>query len=138
MVRLPPKFVATGDGDERKVTAIERTPGTSEHVTINWPPYFKATPQDVSADVDAASKARAVTISNRTAVKYTAHHFGVKDVDAELDDIEAEKEVALQRMVESAPPPGGFGFDGERNKPDGEENKPGKGGDTDGEKTAKD
>lgn len=105
VVVLPPRFESTGEGDDRTVTVVERTPGTSENLTLNWPSYFAATASDVSQDVDAATKAKGTTISAKTAVKYTAHHFGVKDVDQEIAEIEAEKELALENMRDMAPPP---------------------------------
>lgn len=98
---LPPRF-ETVEG----VTAKhERVPGTSEHVTLKWPPYFAATSADIEIDVKAATAAKGQLIAAKTAVKFTARHFGVTDVEQELAELEAEHEIELERqLLLNAPP----------------------------------
>lgn len=105
-VVLPPRFDKVEGGEPNQVAQVERLPGTGENLTLAWPAYFPATAEDIAADVTSAKNARNVTISPRTAVAFTARHFNVTDVDAELAEIDASKEVEMQQLQQySAPPP---------------------------------
>lgn len=135
---LPPRVVKEEAKDEDPTKPVrdqktppapkkqERNPGTSEDLTLHWPPYFPPTVADIGAAVDAASKAKGTTISQRTAVKFTAPLFGVEDVDKEIAEIDVERE----RNALMYPGPDGTlsgsdsGFGG---------GKGGKGGDNEGE-----
>jgi len=112
VVKLEPRMdVSYIDDDGSKtqiVTPAERTPGTSERITLKWPSYFRPTPQDIGVIVDATLKARGVLISPTTATKAIAGLYSVGDVDQELVDIEAEHQ--LQKMLE-APDMGLMGRD---------------------------
>lgn len=99
---LPPRFEEQENGELKR---IERVPGVSEEISLDWPPYFKATAADIKQDVEATNMARGRLVKKETAVRHVAHHFGVKDPRAEAEQIEAETEVELMRMVEAAPEP---------------------------------
>jgi hypothetical protein len=112
-VVLPPRFdtveivdPATGESrqEERK---RDRKPGVSDYLSFSWPPYFQPTATDVSQSVEAATKAKGQTISQRTAVKYTAALFGVTDVASEQAEIDVERERNAMLVG------GGPGFDDE-------------------------
>lgn len=90
---------------------VERVPGESEDLTLHWPPYFPPTLTDIGAAVDAASKAKGTTISQRTAVKFTAPLFGVEDVDREIAEIDVERE---RNALMYPGPDGTFGGTGEQ------------------------
>lgn len=77
----------------------ERTPGESEHIELKWPPYFQPSQTDVQAMVEAATKAKGNTISQRTAIKYTAPVFGVTDIDKEQAEIDVERAQAVEEQA---------------------------------------
>lgn len=87
-------------GEVTKKT-VPRTPGQSENIQLNWPPYFRPTATDVKDMVEATTKAKGQTISDETAVRATADFFDVKDVAAELTNIEVER--ATQAMMYPGP-----------------------------------
>lgn len=82
----------------RKVRTVERSPGSSERITLKWPPYFKPTQQDASAAVQASVAARGVLVSPKTATKAVQNLFGIGDVEQELIDIEAQKQIDAARF----------------------------------------
>ncbi len=96
-VVLPPKVEKAdkpgGEGERSTTEEVitERTPGTSDRLELKWPPYFQPTMVDVQAMAEAVTKLNGVTISQRTAVKYTAPVMGVTDVDQELAEIDVER-----------------------------------------------
>lgn len=104
VVILPPRVEmvdkpgAPGEQSTSEEQITERTPGESDRLDLKWPPYFQPTMLDVQAMVDAVSKAKGVTISQRTAVKYTAPVFGVADVDQELAELAAERAMAIEEQ----------------------------------------
>jgi len=100
-VMLPDR-VEYNDDDENNdhgPVMVKRVPGTSEAVTLAWPPYFRATTADIKAAVEAATLARGATVSDKTAIKFTASYFGVVDVDRELSLIDAERDAKLESMA---------------------------------------
>lgn len=96
---------STGE-KQKKVRMKERSPGSSERITLKWPPYFKPTQQDVSAAVTAAAGARGVLISPKTATKSVQNMYAIGDVEQELIDIEAHKQLDAERF----PGPDDFGI----------------------------
>lgn len=103
-VLLPPKFVEETSSDGTKsVRAIERNPGTSDAIQLNWRSYFPPTPADVTAMVGSATTAKGALIQQKTATSYVANVFGVKDVDAEVLQLEVEKQAAFDQMSEMGP-----------------------------------
>lgn len=107
-VLLPPRYEEkTGADGKVVVTEFERKPGISSQVKLNWRSYFPPTPADVTQMVTSATTAKGQTISQKTAVQYTAQVFGVKDVDREVAEIEVERDEAAERMMELNPPPNG-------------------------------
>lgn len=109
-VTLEPK-VSTGE--DGKVTTTARKPGTSENLTLNWPPYFPNTWTDVLSAVQAVQAARgehpSPVISRRTAVENVAPLLGIADVDQELEDIENDRveDAALMAQAMADAEPGG-------------------------------
>lgn len=94
---LPPRVIPQEDG-----TALlrPRVPGQSEVITLNWPPYFPATWQDISAATSAATTASGnkPVITRRTAIQAISSMWGVRSVDAELDGIKKDAEAAVEEM----------------------------------------
>ena len=85
---------------KREPKEIERTPGKSNNVTLQWSPYFPATWEDRKNAVETAksgSGGKAV-ISQRTAAQSVAELFGVADVDQELGEIDADADRAIGRQ----------------------------------------
>lgn len=76
--------------DEPKL--VERTPGTSEAIAVEWPPYFMPTAADLNQTVEALTKAKGQIISDRTAVRAAAPFFDVTDVDQELMEISVDNQ----------------------------------------------
>lgn len=110
-VELPKRSVeAESDGP---ATMVDRIPGESEEITLNWPPYFPNTWQDTKQAVEAIQAARggqSAIISKRTAVENVAPLLGIADVDQELEQIDddAASGMAMMQasMDASAGPPG--------------------------------
>jgi len=100
-VMLPDRVEYNDDdkNDDHDPVMVKRVPGTSEDVKLAWPPYFRATTADIKAAVEAATLARGATISDKTAIKFTASHFGVADVDRELSLIDAERDAKIESMA---------------------------------------
>lgn len=100
LVVLPPRMEKMDEGDETKEVAVERVPGESEQISLNWRPYFSPTWADINAAVGAAKNANGgkPVISQRTSTQSIAPMFGVKDVDAEMDAMEHEAEEAVERQ----------------------------------------
>jgi hypothetical protein len=114
-VVLPPRVDQEGKETPRK-------PGTSENITLNWPPYFPNTWTDNKLAIEtiqlaAGNKAIA---SKRTAIENVAPILGIADVDAELEELEREATDDAARMVAAMQDMGGgesagVGFDGATN-----------------------
>jgi hypothetical protein len=102
-VILPPKVETTvNDDGSETVTITERTPGTSENISLNWRPYFAATWDDIvkaATGIKTANGGRP-TISQRTGVQAIAPLLGVKNVDAEMAQIEEEDAQAAQKQMD--------------------------------------
>lgn len=103
-VKLSPRitYKETESGQREVSGTQERTPGTAEFITLQWPVYFKPTHQDLQMTIEGVTQAIDKTISQRTAVKSTATMFGVQDVDQELKDIESDKDREVDRQEELA------------------------------------
>lgn len=83
-----------GSDGETAETMVDRVPGTSDRIELKWAPYFPLSMADIQAMVEAATKAKGQTISQRTAIKFTSTPFGVLDVDKEQAEIDVERERA--------------------------------------------
>lgn len=108
-VFLPPREVPGTDG--KPSTFEERSLGESDHVTLNWGPFFPPTWVDIKDASAAALQANGnkPVISQRTAVAATQQLWGVTDVAAELEQIHEEGEEALDmmnRQMSAEGPPG--------------------------------
>jgi hypothetical protein len=105
--RAPGEVVVTADGQrlQQLPTVVldpkygedgaveERSAGTSEAVTLNWPPYFPNTWSDTKSAVEAivaAAGAGTSIISRRTAVENIAPIFGIADVDQEIEAMDSD------------------------------------------------
>jgi hypothetical protein len=105
-VVLEPRYVEkTSVGEDglpvKTFEAVERSLGASSSLSLNWRSYFPPTPADVKSATEAATTAEGKLIASKTAIAYTSSMYGVKDVDAEAIQIEAER----QLRNESAPGP---------------------------------
>lgn len=89
-----------------KPTPVERVPGESEEITLNWPPHFAPTWQDISLATTAAQAASGgkPIISQRTATAAVATMFGIADVDAEQQALHEDSERALAQAQAAMPP----------------------------------
>jgi len=98
-VELPPRMVedeVTGE----QITQ-ERVPGESDVITLNWPPYFPNTWEDIKAAVEATQAARggsSALISRKTALENLAPMFGVADVDQELEAMDEDRATDMAMM----------------------------------------
>lgn len=143
-VDLPPRVVQEvgerpspgemGEPEEGTTRTEPRTPGESEEIMLNWPPYFPNTWTDTKMAVDAVQAARgggSAAISRRTATENLAPMLGIADVDQELADIDQDRatdaafaQANLQAETDIAGPPEPLGPDGApppRNPKPGEE-----------------
>lgn len=69
-------------------------------ISLAWGPYFAPTDDDDSKRIDNAVKAKTGGIIDRkTAADHVAQVFGVKDVDAMLENIEEEEGAELDRAL---------------------------------------
>lgn len=105
VVVLPPKVekVDKPGADEAESSTTEeviteRNPGESDRIELKWPPYFQPSMVDVQAMVEAVTKAKGVTVSQRTAIKFTAPVFGVTDIDKEQAEIDVERAQAVEEQ----------------------------------------
>lgn len=101
VVKLPPKYEER-DGTKFKV---ERVPGESSEITLNWPPYFPDTWADIKLAVDAAVAAtgKKAVLSQETAVKTIAPKFGNFNTDEELERMEEDQDKALEIAAQTGP-----------------------------------
>lgn len=100
-VMLPPRIERPeGDLDgDLEEQLIERTPGESEQIVLNWRPYFAPTWKDISEATRSMKEANGgkPTISQRTSVQEIAALVGIEDVDQEVFRIREEKEEDLEQ-----------------------------------------
>lgn len=108
-VQVPPRIEQAEDG---AVMLLDRLPGESEHLVLNWNPYFSPTWPDIKAATEAAQLANGgkPLISQRTSLAAVQSLFGVESVDDELARMEDEADAAIERaqkaMAAGAPAPG--------------------------------
>lgn len=115
-----PKRAVDGEGDGPP-TMVDRIPGESEEITLNWPPYFPNTWQDTKQAVEAIQAARggqSAIISRKTAVENVAPLLGIADVDAEMDAIDEDAANSMAMMQASMEANGGLGVDPNADKDD--------------------
>lgn len=86
---------------ESEVRFVERKPGTSEEIALNWNPYFSPTWADIKLAADAVKAANGgkPVISQRTSIESVQSLFGVNDVDEELYEIEEASKKAVEDAV---------------------------------------
>jgi len=118
-VKLPPRVE---HGDDGAVTLLERIPGESDQITLNWNPYFSPTWQDIKAATEAAQLANGgkALISRRTSVAAVQSLWGVDNVDDEIAAMDDESHAAVklaQEAMGAGPDPAGFGGKGPPRSP---------------------
>lgn len=90
-------------GEELSITFPEGYEPQSMDIDFEWKPIFEPTLQDIQTTVGIATQASTSNIiSRRTATKFVAEYFGIKDIELE------QKEVIEQPLPPS--PFGPFGF----------------------------
>lgn len=96
---LPQKVVEEkNDAGEMTMKLVDRKPGTSTNVSLNWPPYFPDTWVDIGLAVTAATSAtKGKILSRETAVKNLAPKFGAYNADEEIKRIEEDEDKADER-----------------------------------------
>lgn len=120
-VTLPPKFIEeTGKDGKKSIRAVERVPGTSEAIQLNWRSYFPPTPADVTAMVTSSTAAKGQLVAQKTATAYVSNIFGVRDVDAEILQLDVEKQIAMDQMA-AVGPQGTFGSKSKKDDEDDDE-----------------
>jgi hypothetical protein len=100
-ISLPKRAVRElpDDAEEDVVTQfVDRKPGTSSVLELNWLPYFQPTWADVQSAAEAVKMANGekAVISQRTGIEAVAGIFGIGDVDQELHQIDEERQKALK------------------------------------------
>lgn len=107
VVKIPPRIEREVVDGEVKETVVEREVGQGEDIVVTWGPYFPPTESDIQqATTTVSTGLTAGAISKRTGVKYLCQYFGVKDVEAEIAQIEAESKKASSERARL------FGMDG--------------------------
>ncbi len=105
-INLPPRVMAQesadAEGDAVKAM-VERTPGASSDLSLNWSPYFQPTWGDIKQATDAvlAANGGKATISLKTGIAALADMYGVTDVDEEEHSLQREADEAVRRAQES-------------------------------------
>lgn len=89
---------------------VDHSPGESEEIALNWPPYFPVAWPDIAQAVTAAMAANGgkPIVSQKTTTTALASMFGVVDPDAELHEIEMDSEKVMDkqaRQMAMMPPP---------------------------------
>ena len=105
-IHLPPKIVEREADDAEADTIkamVERQPGESSDLALNWAPYFQPTWGDIKQATDAvlAANGQKPTISQKTGISAIADMYGIADVDEEKRKIDAEADAAVKRAQES-------------------------------------
>lgn len=95
-----PMRMKSGEGEP---VETEHTPGESERLVLNWNPAFPPTWDDIEKATDAAQKAAGgkALISRKTATASIQSLFGIEDVDEELENIDADAELAMDQAARS-------------------------------------
>lgn len=85
-----------------KEDGTQRNPGKGEHLELNWPPYFPPTWVDTQAAVTAVQAANGgkPVITQKTGIAAVQTMFGITDVDAELEELEAKAEEDVQKQMD--------------------------------------
>jgi hypothetical protein len=89
--------------EEREFREVERKPGKSEHLILNWNPYFSPTWDDIQKASVAATTANGgkPVLSQRTAVQALQSLWGISDVEAEMQQLTHEGDVAMKKAQEA-------------------------------------
>lgn len=83
---------------DRKKQPKPATPA-STRIVLSWGAHFPVTPSDAQIAADAVNKATtAGTLSKAAGARYLAKYFGVEDVEADQDLVEADEDRADQRL----------------------------------------
>ena len=125
-IKLSPRVVheLPEDAEGEIVTKlVERSPGESSMLELNWLPYFQPTWGDIQSAAEAVKMANGekAVISQRTGVEAVASIFGVNDVDAELRQMHEEQVRSMQLAKEAM---GGAEEEGEESEEGGPEPEP--------------
>lgn len=102
-IKLRKRVVEQEDKDGKKTqTLVERVPGSSSDVTLNWPPYFPDTWADIKLATESATGAvQGRILSRETAVKNIAPKFGAFNTEDELERIERDIDADEARAQET-------------------------------------
>lgn len=134
---LPPRAeeedLVGEDGEptgEVSIRFVDRHPGRSEHIRLEWPPYFDPTPTEQAAAVTGATTATGgkPVMSQRTAVEVVALQYG-RDPEEELRRVEEEREKERTEREDMFSDGAGGKVDAPDQLPAGAEPMPGKGAD---------
>jgi len=83
------------EGEEIKTTVeVERTPGSSNRISLRWPPYFPATWEDRKTAIESLSKATGnqQIVSQKTAVETLSPMMDIEDPEAEIERINEDQD----------------------------------------------
>ena len=99
-VSLPPRVVVDANGVHQ---LVDRQLGPSNHITLQWPPYFRPTLSDAEASVRAASSAvSAGLIDKEHALKFIASFFDVDDVSSLLQKLTEQEKSQKEAIFKEA------------------------------------
>ncbi len=98
--------------DADDVTGAAVTRWLPPTMTPTWGEYFSPSNTEIKLAVDTALEAAGTLVSKETATRYVAPYFGVSDITAEAEEVDAESLEAAEQALEMAqaakpPPPGG-------------------------------
>jgi hypothetical protein len=99
-VRVEARKERTLDGQETEtIETIERSPGQSTNIVMNWGPYYPYTWEDIQKAAAAATQGLAGGVMSRqTAIKLIQTMTGVDNVEREMEQIDEDAEVATERQ----------------------------------------
>jgi len=100
MVKIPARVVEDASGNQ---TLVQRRLGPGGSLGIQWPHYFEPMLTDVELAARSAGAAKlAGLLDIEHAAKFVAQYFGVRNVQAMLKRIEAERKAQVSEAEQSA------------------------------------
>lgn len=96
------RIVIPGTASAAKILQRFNVDGwTTPRMSPHWGKFFEPAPGELKEGVDAAVSAKdGRVISEKTAIEYVAHDFGVESVELEIDEIEGDVEAAAEKATD--------------------------------------
>jgi hypothetical protein len=97
-LKLPPKVSYRNNGE---IIKEERRLGEGGIMTLQWPPYFKPSINDVEVSVRAASSAVAAKLIDKEhAIKFVSTFFDIEDVGELLQKLLRDEEEQQRKLIQ--------------------------------------